>query len=277
MDKKAAAQAVLADPEFDVEGFVKNINIHYQNKQIARMLGSHASIFLSLIEDGEYKFLEIMSEFIDEDVFKQLSDQGYEMWTRIKKTTSNWRRDSRWIGLVINPELAIHYRALGHSHRDQTTFEVVSGKSAADKMRKKWKRLRMYPNGKQPTEVKPQHPVFVIRQRLWDFGKANLGLDINQRYRSRSKSHMYWSNYKGWKSTNNSSLSFDVLQSGPNNVRIRVREDGVYKGIKIPNDDPNLCLKAFSWASQATKDNQKFRDAKLEPKIGLLEAAEGIK
>lgn len=275
-EKKVAAQAILANPEFDVEGFVKNINIHYQNKQIARMLGGHANIFLSLIEDGEYKFLEIMSEFVDEAVFKQLSDQGYEMWTRTKKATNNWRRDSRWIGLVINPELAIHFRALGHSYRDQTTFEVITGKSAADKMRKKWKRLRMYPNGKQPAEVKALHPVFEIRQRLWDFGKSNLGLDINQWSRGRSKSTFIWAHHVAWRDRNNCSFSFDVLQSGPNNIRIRCTGEGTTKGIKIPNDDPNLCLKAFSWASKASKENQKFRGLELEPKIGLLEAAEGV-
>ena len=275
-EQKVAAQAILADPEFDVEGFVKNINIHYQNKQIARMLGGHASIFLSLVEDGEYKFLEIMSEFVDEDVFKQLSDQGYEMWKRVKKGSNNWRRDSRWIGLVINPELAIHFRALGHSYRDQTTFEVITGKSAADKMRKKWKRLRMHPNGKQPEKVKAPHPVFEIRQKLWNFGKANLGLEINQRAYSRSKSSLYWSNHLGWRNQGNSVLSFSVLQSGPDNIRISVCGEGVKKSIKIPNNDPSLCLKVFSWATKATKENQKFRDAKMEPKIGLLEAAEGI-
>ena len=33
---KQQAQAILADPNFDVGEFVKNINIHYQNKQIVR-------------------------------------------------------------------------------------------------------------------------------------------------------------------------------------------------------------------------------------------------
>jgi hypothetical protein len=301
--KSQKAQATLADPNFDVEGFVRNINIHYQNKQIVRALGSNAQIVLGLVQAGEHRFLEIMPEFINPEIFKEMCDDGCSVYQ--KSEEKKYRNTSYWFGVKVNDELALWFRRIGYQRTSNNEFKVFRGAEAVEPLVKKWRKRGLRPVG-ETREDKPPLPVYQIRRDLWDWAHSNLNLKKGWAYRHPTHSEFYWDYYSGSRGNRYSygskdyhRLGFTVLQAGKDHVRVKVscpsaealvphnatskkhkwsNTSTVSFGKKFKIDEPNLCLKIMTWAMKATKQNSDFekKATDIQTKMAKLRTEAGI-
>lgn len=295
---EAKAQQTLADPTFDVEGFVKNINIHYQNKEIVRSLSTIPSILVNLVKSGEYRFLEIQPNLVDIKVFPKMEQEGYEVWHREKKNNSR-QYDSHWYGVVIDDQTCIHYRCLGHWGTCNYTFEVIKGEGALKKSRQRWKRLKMYGKGDIPPE-KQLPAVYLVRERLLEW--ANKNLLLKKPYRRYSKSEFRWrvkqdpslngyTPYNLWPR-----IAFSLLQSGKDHVRVQIKTEKsnvlntadakksksswprdaylITKKFKI--NDPHLFVKIFDWVVKSDKLANEHYKLEIKNKLDNLRKKAGI-
>jgi hypothetical protein len=285
--KLREAQALLSDPNFDVAEFVRVINIHYQNTQIVKALGTNPDVVLGLIESDDYKFLELCPHFIDMKIFPQFKELGYEIWHRHQE--NKYRLDSDWWGVVINEDLTLFYRALGNKYNKKTQFTVKKGKDAATNARKRWKGVKMTQDGVKHEKL----PVYQVRTDLRELGKT-LGLSSGWR-QNETDSEIFWRRRgHSW----NKRFNMTLLQSGKEYVRASVRGEAKDMLISYENkpngamswrgsavaskkfkiSEPNLPLKILEWGSQATKPNEEFMDwdPALKLKIATMKKDAGI-
>lgn len=291
---------LLANPSFNVEEFIRNINIHYKNQEIVETLGSNAEIVLSIVESGNHEFLTLQPRFVKPEIFKEISARGHETW--FKEVSGRIHRPNNiWYGVVINEDLAFNYRRISANRsKPAYTFEVhkSNGKPGLiNTMRSKWKGLKMAPIG-DPQGEYAEPEVYETRTRIRKLVKELGGvLHKERKEKEPSSSVMYFSgdykpNNTDWRHAR-FELMFTLFQAGNNHVRVKV-EQHIGWDKKIPHsllipfkeydysvsasekfelDDSHLDLKVINWATKATKDNLEFRNRyliKIEP---LLKAA----
>ena len=266
--KQKAAQTLLSDPEFDVESFIENINIHYKNPEIVRTLGTHTDIVLNLIKSGTYHFLMIHPEFINQKIFKEMHDRGYEVW-HLKKERKN-SYDSVWWH-VIYDDIIIKYRILGNIRSCNFNLEVIPNCDDKEIKRQKrlWKNNKLTPYG----EERKDPPVYALRKELWDcISKLRASHSYYDRNDlSRSEFRLY--QYANGQSTN---FYFQVLQAGPSQVRAIVKDIGFRKSYdgdgrpvtsfvnevvcskKFSLSEPDLAWKIISYAAANGKFNREY-------------------
>lgn len=267
MTEIAEADRILSDPNFDVESFVKFINVFYETPKIVNRLSSSIDIFVGLIKAGEYQFLLSRPDLIDVDIFKKLHEAGYETWHKKKGAYGGI-----WWGVILDDDLSIHYR---HYQRSPD-FEVYE--LPAETIRKRWANKDMSPYG---TTAPPKHrlSVYDARSKIHNFAMQKLKLNGNG-YFSDKRSYFHWD---FWDSNVSYYLRFYVVQNGKDHIRIRVtsstKDDILYNdkksnqynewrtSAKFAVDDPNLALKVFTWVAKARTQHVKFFNYKQTIKI----------
>lgn len=260
MTEIAKADQILSDPDFDVESFVKFVNIFYENPTIVNRLSSSIDIFISLIKTKEYRFLISRPDLIDKDIFQKLHETGYEVWH--KSAQVGWRAGVWW-GVIIENDLAIHYRFF----QRRPDFKVIN--ESSEKIRKRWARKNMCRYGEKTSEK--NLGVYNVRKRVNSFIENNLISARRIRFNPRCSKiqRNFW--HQG-----SNKLRFDILQSGEKHVRVRVfsrnehdifvKDKKVNKygewraSIRLPIDDSNLELKIVDWACRANVQNKEFSE-----------------
>ena len=149
---------LLANPQFDVEQFISNVNIHEKSQAVMNSLLSDPHIFLSIAEGDDYEICERHPQS-PEDFYK-LKGIGLETWT--KKTTSG----NLWYGVIAHKELAVSYRRVQYNRE----VEVWRGENASENAKARWKQIKMHKVGEESTYKKPlqpgERPIDYIREEI---------------------------------------------------------------------------------------------------------------
>jgi hypothetical protein len=128
----------MSDPEFDPIRYFKNIDLHTRLGNLTNKLLDLPGIFIALIESPYYRFLESEPRWISGDVFEQLFEAEYEMWTK----TGAGR--NRWYGLILGDHCTCYFKKIN------STNKIVIDKPGRKKhkdaawWRKEWTRLGLY-------------------------------------------------------------------------------------------------------------------------------------
>lgn len=287
------ANAIVANPNFDVLEFVKYLDIHYKNDKVIRALCKDPTIVLAIVESGYGGFLETCPKYINKEIFEPLQELGFEVWT--KKSTSG----SLWYGVVVNDNVCFHFRRLtGRYENNSQEFEVVTEssdpkKTLVEDMRATWRRLKMNEIGKPPIEepkrTRKQSKMVPLREKFNTWLKSDLGLKLDYYYgspRTGHKSdyaftHRYPKPGHHWQS-NYIYIYFRVLMDGANHIKVCVDAEPndftitaptggfpktnkaswcrkVYTTKRIPLNDSDLFVKIMDFVTSATNNGSKFR------------------
>jgi hypothetical protein len=235
-------EALLADPAFDVEHFLHNVNLHEARPELMGTLVADPAIALSIAEGPEWKILERFPPTPDE--FIKLKDLGLEAWH--KQTDEKY---NHWYGIIAGEELALFYRRV--SEREVTVYR---GKNAAVNARKRWKQLKMtkYGEEKTSTALQPgERPVDKIRARIRKMMKDT---GFSTWYGRQESTDASFSYHHGPYGSSRKEISFRIEARGPNKVGVELDVDGDgsswdrknWLKTKIPLvDDPKAKPKTF--------------------------------
>lgn len=267
IDERKQAQAILSDPNFDVQEYVKNINLHFSNPEITKALGTNPHIVLGLVKSGEYGFLETCPNLIDPSIFEKMHEEGHEVWTKKEKAKS--RLESQWWGVVYD-DLAMLYRAIGNKYNHRISFEVQkiekTGHNTLKKITTRWKNRGMDPVGQERAVPK----VNQVRQNIIDYMEAKFTLKEIKYWGAKSSEFWAWDRVPDHTGSryHSVSLNFRVLASGKDHVKVYVHEyknsnawvstGDLTKRFHIDEDD--LPFKILNWAVKNGTKNLEFYD-----------------
>jgi hypothetical protein len=130
--------AIMSDPEFDPVQYFKNIDLHTRLSKLTNKLLDIPGIFIALIESPYYQFLESEPRWISGEVFEQLFDAEYEMWT---KTGSG---NNRWYGLILGDHCICYFKKIRYTNKIVIDKPGRKNHKDAAWWRKEWARLGLY-------------------------------------------------------------------------------------------------------------------------------------
>jgi len=135
--------ALLANPDFDVEHFIHNVNLH-ESRPIMSTLIADPAIRLAIAEGDDWQVLT-RHPGLAKDFINMAAALELEAWK--KENTSNYNNNI-WYGIVAHDELALGYRHVGR----ECDVQVWKGKDAAKNARS---------NGR-PTYPRPMTPIRML-------------------------------------------------------------------------------------------------------------------
>lgn len=195
--------ALLADPKFDVELFIHNVNLHQSRKIMSALMGD-PHVVLSIAESDDWKVIERNPPTAEQfALLSNVSAAAFE-----KKTQAG----NIWYGMKIDDKLALSYRRVDW----RPEVKVHKGKSAVNAAVKRWKRLNLHRIGSNKPikkRLEPgERPVDLVRVEVMNLLRG-CGLKDYHRIDGTDSWFNYYSHHAG-------NISFRIIGRGSKGCKV---------------------------------------------------------